>query len=248
MTLFDISKIMYKLDPDGPKSVLETIVSKAEEIYSIVKSSVSKGLYLQLNDIHMKLKKDMPQVRLVSSNSKTTAEFSTGEKDARQQGSGEITPTKSPGQLAKKMIFHDSSQVAVSGFGSSKQSNEGRRKRAQSVYQGEEEINEGVVRLDPLILEKGRSRLFIYQGDEPGKSIWNNSPPLKKAKGASIEELKDSNKTFHRTATKEPSSHIGEGRKLRKTISNPDLRCSPKIIDAGPKLETKKHEGTRSLT
>lgn len=49
LTLFEISKIFYKLDPDGPKSVLENIVQKAEEIYTVVKSSVCRNLYTELN-------------------------------------------------------------------------------------------------------------------------------------------------------------------------------------------------------
>lgn len=158
MTLFEISKIMYKLDPEGPKSVLENIVSKAEEIYSIVKSSVSKGLYLQLNNIHLKSKKDFPALKLLGSNSKNLAEFSTGEKSSPINDSGEITPTKSPGNISKRMIFHDSSQVKVEGFGSSKLPFEAKRKRALSVFEANDEINDGVVRLEPLILEKGRSK------------------------------------------------------------------------------------------
>jgi hypothetical protein len=157
MTLFDISKIMYKLDPEGPKSVLENIVAKAEEIYSIVKNSVSKGLYLELNDIHSKSRKNLPFLAKVGSNSKYLGDFSTGEKSNTNQRSGEITPTKSPGLLAKKMIFHDSSSVKVDGFGLNKLPLEAKRKRAQSVFEGDDEISEGVVRLNPLVLEKGRS-------------------------------------------------------------------------------------------
>lgn len=159
MTLFDISKIMYKLDPEGPNSVLEDIVYKAEAIFKIVKTSVSKGLYLQLNDIHQKHQKDKP------ANCKDTADRDsvfqrTPEMLSTNQHSNTCSPeTKSPGLKDKKMLFHDSSHLNVNHMLLKRSSNEPQRKRAQSVFGKEDEPIDGVVRLNPLLLQKGLSKL-----------------------------------------------------------------------------------------
>jgi hypothetical protein len=235
MTLFEISKIMYKLDPEGPKSVLENIVAKAEEIFSVVKTSVSKGLYLQLNDVHMKSRKDFPQLTLINSHSKTSTEMSAGEKAVEKQASGDMTPTKSPTQGVKRTLFLDSSQVKVNSFGSSQPHEDTTRKRAQSYYQGNDQVEEGVVRLEPLVLEKGRS-------DQHRKSHWVENSPVHRLIPSPLEPIVEQTKIFHRTATKESPTLLEEPKRLRKTISNPDLRASPKLSTPSSKAHSEKYE------
>jgi hypothetical protein len=54
LNLFQISKIVYKMDHDGEPSQLEKLVARAEEIYDIVRNSLNKSVYMQLQNIHNK--------------------------------------------------------------------------------------------------------------------------------------------------------------------------------------------------
>lgn len=51
MTIYDISKILYKTDMETP-SIIEKIVEKAEIVYRTMKNSLNRGLFTKLKDIH----------------------------------------------------------------------------------------------------------------------------------------------------------------------------------------------------
>jgi hypothetical protein len=54
LNLYQISKIIYKMDHDGEPSQLEKLVARAVEIFNIVRTSLNKSVYMQLQNIHNK--------------------------------------------------------------------------------------------------------------------------------------------------------------------------------------------------
>jgi len=241
MTLFEITKIMYKLDPEGPNSVLEDIVAKAEAIYSIVKTSVSKSLYLQLNDIHQKQSNDK-LMQYHGSNEMDLMCPKTPEILSTTQHSPSGSPeARSPGIRDKKMLFHDSSHLNVNHALVKKSSHEPHRKRAQSVFGREDEPEDGLVRLNPLMLQKG-----ISNSGKPRNCV--ETPHHTVDYTITTPKSHFMKKVINRTATKvQLAEGQMEGNLIRKTISNPDLRKlaqSPLSDDHGKdgkKLETRRN-------
>lgn len=218
MTLFDITKIMYKLDPDGPNSILQDIVAKSEAIYGIVKTSVSRGLYLQLNNIHQKKANDQ-LLHCNGGNDMDSKCEKTPEMLSTTLHSKTYSPeAKSPGVRDKTMLFHDSSHLNVNHMLLKKTSHEPQRKRAQSMFGEEDEPEDGMVRLNPLLLQKGfstsgRSRDCV---ETPHSTI---DYTITTPKSHFMKKI------ITRTATKDPPFEDQlEEKCLRKTISNPDMR------------------------
>lgn len=225
MTLFDITKIMYRLDPDGPNSILEDIVAKAEAIFKIVKTSVSKGLYLQLNNIHQKQANDQ-MIHYSSSKYMNLICPKTPEMLSTTQHSKTCSPeAKSPGTKDKTMLFHDSSHLNVNHVLLKRSSHEPHRKRAQSVFGKEDEPEDGMVRLNPLLLQKGFSKVQFYKGTSGKSQDFVSTPQPTIDYTITTPKTHFIKKVITRTATKvSPYEYQIAEKDLRKTISNPDLR------------------------
>ena len=250
LTLAQVSKIMYKLDPEGPPSLLESIVAKTEEIYSIVKRSVNKSLYLQLNCMHEKIVK-------FGSTTDSLGQLGSKTIDAEREGdeNGDAQPLAL--KADKKTLFLESSQLDINNiFHSSSPPTSAVKKRAHSVYFSEVELmnEKGTIRIDPILLDNKRS----HSPEETGSS----TPPQKETmldtseKEQEVEEKTSTpdqpnpNKTPTKKFKLDEDSESSTQKTIKRTISNPNLTkkqsretdseaCRPKKKDSA-----KTEEGT----
>lgn len=65
---------------------------------------------------------------------------------------------------------------------------------------------------------------------------------MKLLQPALLEPISEQKKGFHRTESKDGGKPFDGQKRLRKTISNPNLRSSPKSAGSDSKSDTKKHE------
>jgi hypothetical protein len=220
---------MYKLDPDGPKSVLENIVLKTEEIYKVIKTSVNKSLYLRLNNIREKEDKDIITSRSAVQ-SKVLREFVPlrDEPKATVLNFLEIdSPTKKECLSATKnnSIFFGSSELDIkNALGTATSAiSSCNRKRAQSLFGSEENTPEhGIVRLDPLVIDEDGVCLFPSRDD----ACLMRKSPLKATSNEDVANVKDQKSTNPSSAINNMNNESRNITPSIKVLSAFDGPCS----------------------
>ncbi len=221
--LFEISKIFYKLDPEGPYSVLEKIVKKAEEIYSVVKTNVCRNLYTELNCIHQKnngrshihISHTLSQTAIDSKNRGESPKTDpSSDQQFQEEYMGELD--SSPPKKREKTVFLPNSEINVKGIFDIKpreQSPEitsnATRKRAQSCMDSDIDMpvdSSGNIRLGPVGVDAGDRPVEIqsFSFKKTESETRAETPP---------KEIKESN----------PIKEMTSPKSLRRTISNPTL-------------------------
>lgn len=252
LNLFEISKIFYRLDPDGPRSVLENIVLKAEEIYSVVKSNVCRNLYTELSVIHQKNYGKTQSVMFGNEVSKSAVFLKNRGESPKTEASSEQQFQEdfigeldvSPPHKREKTVFLNNSEIDVKAvFGirprelsPTKVPTVASRKRAQSCMEGDMDAPvdaSGTIRLDPVAVDSGDRPLEIqsFSFKKTDSETRAETPP----------KDKDSDVCKDMTSPKS----------LRRTISNPTLHKVKSdnrktVEDSSTRIKKNRPEGTLS--
>ena len=259
LTLSQVSKIMYKLDPEGPPSLLESIVAKSEEIYSTVKRSVNKSLYLQLNCIHEKIVK-------LGSGAEGFAELGSPASPSEPAGGALNDEKGDPGLVLqlkpdKKTLFLESSQLDINNlFHSNSPLSSAVKKRAHSVYFSEAEVmnEKGTIRLEPMLLDKHRSPSPEETGSstppQKEKQVDGSEQEQEADEQASAQNPPAGNKTPPKKFRADEDSESSTQKTIKRTISNPNLakklsrEAGPEASRPKKKEAAKAEEGSRALS
>lgn len=241
LTLFEISKIFYKLDPEGPTSVLENMVKKAEEVASVVKTSVCRNLYSELNIIHQKnAEKDSLLTR--SAVVKKAASGTSPEKHQMVDSFHEFVGEEDSPVGRGKTVFHLNSELSISGVFSNKMARDypeiksAARKRAQSCMEGDQEIS-GLdsysIRLEPVSIDSGDKPMTEqYSFKKVESETRDETPP----KGPSKSKTKcfPSPKSVRRTISDPQLAKVNN--ETRKTVEDSSNRVKPRQAEGSPLL------------
>ena len=236
LTLFEISKIFYRLDPEGPESVLQNMVKKAEEIYEIVKNSVCRNLYSELSLIHQKVYQKNDPLSKSAVIGKDSDDSNIKAKDPIQDFIGDIEYQGSPLFKREKTLFLKNSELNVKGVLGSRvrdhSPESAGRKRAQSCFESDLEYGGddlGTIRLEPLAVDSHDKPMevqsFSFKKNE--SETRDETPPKQLTQP----------KIFHTTS---PG--------LRRTISNPLIRKPTSeqrltVEDSSTRTKFKKQDG-----